>query len=171
MTNLEAHRRIQAIRKLKDDTEKCGLPESEFKQGVHAGLEYALAMLENRTPQIISQKNTENLKINVMCRALTDIEFNGKFLKDGDVVAQECNMINDYTGKTSIELNRLLIQYNKRNGKWDVKCIDACVGHKNNFWGYIPRFTMLVGNVFDNPELLPREVVFEPRTCQIKKNY
>tara|TARA_R110002051_G_scaffold239277_1_gene299907 strand:+ start:111 stop:470 length:360 start_codon:yes stop_codon:yes gene_type:complete len=101
---------------------------------------------------------------NVMCRALTDIKFNGNFLKDGDVVAQECEMVSDYTGKVSIELNRLLVQYNKRNGKWDMKCIDACVGYKNNFWGHIPIFTLLVGNVIDNPELLPREVVFEPYT-------
>lgn len=115
---------------------------------------------KNNTPKPTAQCAIQN----VMCKTLTDIEFNGDYLKDGDVVAQECEMVSDYTGKVSIELNRLLIQYNKRNGKWDVKCIDAGVGHKNNFWGYIPGFTLHIGNIIDSPELLPSEVVFEPYT-------
>ena len=93
----------------------------------------------------------------------TDIIFNGEFLNDGDIVAQECQMRDDYTGKNSIELNRLLIQFNKFTGKWDVKCLDACVGYKNDFWGHIPRFTKFIGNISDFPNTISSEVKFEYR--------
>ena len=98
----------------------------------------------------------------VMHRAISDIPFKGDFLKDGDIIAQECSMRDDYTGKHSIELNKLIVQFNKNSNKWDVKCIDACVGYKNNFWGSIPYFDLLVGNIFDNPEMVSSEVRFEP---------
>ena len=42
-------------------------------------------------------------------RRATGIVFNGVELLDGDIVAQHSQMISDYTGKTSIELNKLLI--------------------------------------------------------------
>ena len=94
----------------------------------------------------------------VMRRA-TGIMFQGKELLDGDIVAQHCQMVDDYSGKTSIELNRLIISWNVN--KWDVKCIDAMVGYRNNFWGYIPRFDELVGNAVDNSDLL-RGAVWKP---------
>ena len=87
----------------------------------------------------------------VMRRA-TGIIFKGKELFDGDIVAQHCQMIDDYTGKTSIKLNRLLICWNGKS--WDVKCIDAMIGYRNNFWGYIPKIDELVGNAIDNADLL-----------------
>lgn len=117
--------------------------------------------------QIESSKNEQQtnqplLIASVMRRAISDIPFKGDFLKDGDIIAQECSMRDDYTGKHSIELNKLIVQFNKKSNKWDVKCIDACVGYKNNFWGSIPRFDLLVGNIFDNPEMVSSEVRFEP---------
>jgi len=96
----------------------------------------------------------------VVMRRATGIIFKGNELLDGDIVAQHCQMIDDYTGKTSIELNRLLISWNGK--EWDVKCIDAMVGYRNNFWGCIPRFDELVGNAIDNSELLRGGAVWQP---------
>lgn len=96
----------------------------------------------------------------LVMRRATGLFLNGKELLDGDIVAQHCQMIDDYTGKTSIELNRLLISWNGKN--WDVKCIDAMVGYRNNFWGHIPRFDELVGNAIDNADLLRGGCVWQP---------
>ena len=85
-------------------------------------------------------------------RRAIGVFINGHELQDGDIVAQHCQMIDDYTGKTSIKLNRLLICWNGE--KWDVKCIDAMIGYRNNFWGYIPKFDELVGNAVDNLDWL-----------------
>lgn len=78
-------------------------------------------------------------------------------IKHGDILVQDCQMIDDYTGKTSIKPNRLLVMLNPETNKLDVKCIDAMVGYKNKFWGYIPRFNRVIGNVNDGYEL-PLEV-------------
>lgn len=69
-------------------------------------------------------------------------------------------MIDDYTGKTSIKLNRLLICWNGKS--WDVKCIDAMAGYRNNFWGYIPKIDELVGNAIDNADWLRGGCVWQP---------
>ena len=96
---------------------------------------------------------------NVMRKA-TGILLNGQELHDGDIVAQHCQMVDDYTGKTSIELNRLLICWNGKS--WDVKCIDAMIGYRNNFWGHIPKIDELVGNAIDNSDLLRGGCVWQP---------
>ena len=75
----------------------------------------------------VTTSSKHDAKLPVMRRA-TGIMFNGNELLDGDIVAQHCQMIDDYTGKTSIELNRLLISWN--GSKWDVKCIDAMIGRR-----------------------------------------
>lgn len=98
-------------------------------------------------------------KPHVMRRAI-GVLLNGQELHDGDIVAQHCQMIDDYTGKTSVQLNRLLICWNGKS--WDVKCIDAMVGYRNNFWGYIPKIDELVGNAIDNADLLCGGVVWQP---------
>ena len=98
-------------------------------------------------------------KLLVMRRA-TGILLNGQELHDGDIVAQHCQMIDDYTGKTSIELNRLLICWNGKS--WDVKCIDAMIGYRNDFWGHIPKIDELVGNAIDNSDLLCGGCVWQP---------
>jgi len=103
---------------------------------------------------------TGNLQQGAVMRRATGIMFKGNELLDGDIVAQHCQMRDDYTGETSIELNRLLISWN--GNKWDVKCIDAMVGYRNNFWGYIPRFDELVGNAIDNSGLLSGGAVWQP---------
>jgi len=109
-----------------------------------------------------TSKNNETaqLGIGAVMRRATGIMFKGNELLDGDIVAQHCQMRDDYTGETSIELNRLLISWN--GNKWDVKCIDAMVGYRNSFWGYIPRFDELVGNAIDNADLLRGGVVWQP---------
>ena len=101
-----------------------------------------------------------NLQQGAVMRRATGIIIKGNELLDGDIVAQHCQMVDDYTGKTSIKLNRLLISWNGK--KWDVKCIDAMVGYRNNFWGHIPIFDELVGNAVDNSELLCGGVVWQP---------
>jgi hypothetical protein len=80
-------------------------------------------------------------------------------IKIGDILVQDCHMISDYTGETSIEPNRLLVDLNPITKRIDVKCIDACVGHRNCFWGYVPKFDRIIGNVVDGYKL-PSEVVF-----------
>jgi len=107
----------------------------------------------------LEPQNPAFLVAAVMRRA-SGIMLNGQELLDGDIAVQHCQMIDDYSGKTSIQLNRLLICW---NGKfWDVKCIDAMVGYRNNFWGYIPKLDELVGNAVDNAELLRGGVVWQP---------
>lgn len=88
-------------------------------------------------------------------------EQTGYFIKqtpilDGDIVAQHCQMIDDYTGKTNIVPNRLLVCWNGKG--WDVKCLDAMVGYRNDFWGRIPASDEVIGNAVDNPEMIPSEV-------------
>lgn len=93
-------------------------------------------------------------------RTSTGILFNDKEVLDGDILAQHCKMVCDYTGEASISLNRLLICW---NGKaWDVKCIDAMSGYRNTFWGFIPKFDEVVGNAIENPNLLPSNVEWVP---------
>jgi len=132
--------------RIKEIQQETAYPES-------VSVQQALLKVWNETKQ-------EQLRINAVMRRATGIMFKGKELLDGDIVAQHCQMIDDYTGKTSIELNRLLISWNGKN--WDVKCIDAMVGYRNNFWGYIPRFHELVGNAIDNSELLYGGAVWKP---------
>ena len=110
--------------------------------------------------QNINESQIPALLQDAVMRRATGIMFKGKELLDGDIVAQHCQMIYDYTGKTSIELNRLLISWNGK--KWDVKCLDAMVGYRNEFWGHIPRFDELVGNAIDNSELLRGGAVWKP---------
>ena len=108
----------------------------------------------------LNYSENANSDLGAVMRRATGIMFKGNELLDGDIVAQHCQMRDDYTGETSIKLNRLLISWN--GNKWDVKCIDAMVGYRNNFWGYIPRFDELVGNAIDNSGLLSGGAVWQP---------
>ena len=100
-------------------------------------------------------------------RTRTGIIFNDIELLDGDIVVQNCKVIDDYTGKPSIELNRLLICWN--GNKWDVKCLDAMIGYRDDFWGYIPRFDDIFGNAIDNKDMLCGGINWNPKLQQDAK--
>lgn len=61
----------------------------------------------------------------------------GNEIFDGDTLFQDCKMIDDYTGKSSIERQRLIVQFDTKNNRWGVYCPDAML--KDN-WGFIPEY-------------------------------
>lgn len=117
-------------------------------------------MKPNRNTKADSGTSSKGIAKPLVMRRAIGVLLNGQELHDGDIVAQHCQMIDDYTGKTSVQLNRLLICWNGKS--WDVKCIDAMVGYRNNFWGRIPHIDELVGNAIDNADLLRGGCVWQP---------
>lgn len=61
---------------------------------------------------------------------------NGIQIYDGDVLGQDCSMIDDYSGKHSIEVQKLIVRWDGERLQWTVFCPDAIL---QNNWGYIPR--------------------------------
>ena len=66
----------------------------------------------------LNNQESAQLGIGAVMRRATGIMFKGNELLDGDIVAQHCQMRDDYTGETSIKLNRLLISWN--GNKWTL---------------------------------------------------
>jgi hypothetical protein len=60
---------------------------------------------------------------------------------DGDVLGQDCSMVDDYSGKHSIEVQRLIVRWDGERLQWTVFCPDAVL---QNNWGYIPRNTYVL---------------------------
>lgn len=61
---------------------------------------------------------------------------NGVEIYDGDVLGQDCNMVDDYSGEHSIEVQKLIVRWDDEKLQWTVFCPDTVT--KSN-WGYIPR--------------------------------
>lgn len=74
---------------------------------------------------------------------------NGLDIYDGDILGQDCRMIDDYTGKESIEVQRLVVRWNREDARWSVYCPDAMI---KKDWGYIPKGTCIIGNIYENAE-------------------
>lgn len=84
-------------------------------------------------------------------------QFTGKSCKrgndiyDGDILAQDCAMIDDYTGKTSVEVQYLVVRWCQNKLCWSVYCPSAMI---TNDWEYIPGNAYKVGNIYENKNFL-----------------
>lgn len=76
---------------------------------------------------------------------------NGKEIYEGDILGQDCSMVDDYTGKASIEVQKLVVRWGKERLCWSVYCPDAMI---KDDWNNIPRNAYVIGNIYENPELL-----------------
>lgn len=72
----------------------------------------------------------------------------GKDIFDGDILGLDCQMIDDYTGTPSIEVQRLIVRWQADKLRWSVYCPDAPI---KDDWGYIPANTYIISNIFDTP--------------------
>jgi uncharacterized phage protein (TIGR01671 family) len=75
----------------------------------------------------------------------------GKGIYEGDILAQDCKMVDDYSGKESNEVQKLVVRWSTEKAAWSVYAPDA-VSKKD--WGYIPRGAAVIGNIYENPELI-----------------
>jgi len=81
-------------------------------------------------------------------------DMNGKEIYEGDVLAQDCQMVDDYTGKGSIEVLKLPVRWQIEKARWTVYSPSAMI---KNDWGYVPNHNAyVIGNIYENPELLPK---------------
>lgn len=76
---------------------------------------------------------------------------NGKDIYEGDILGVDCHMADDYTGKETIEVQKLPVRWDEVRAMFTVYCPSAIV--KTN-WGHIPYQGYIIGNIYENPELI-----------------
>lgn len=76
----------------------------------------------------------------------TGLKLKGIEVYDGDILGQDCAMVDDYTGKSSVQVQKLIVRWDEEKLTWSVYAPDAPI--RNN-WGYIPKGAYVIGSIHD----------------------